>query len=189
MAGYQPSKQMKESETVEFKRSTSELKEAIISIVSILNKHGQGEIYFGLRNDGQVVGQEVTERTIREVSKAVADHVEPVIFPQVERLALSGKSCVKVSFSGSDKPYFAFGRAYLRVGDENRQLSSPELKRMIVEQSKRQWEKEVSSKGVNDANVRLVKDFVKRANAAKRISFPFTSTRAVLDKLHLLLFF
>ena len=40
---------MKESETVEFKRTTSELKEAIISIVGILNKHGSGELYFGIK--------------------------------------------------------------------------------------------------------------------------------------------
>ena len=37
---------LKESETSEFKKSTSELKEAIISIVSILNKHKKGEIIF-----------------------------------------------------------------------------------------------------------------------------------------------
>ncbi len=36
----------KESEILEFKKSTSELKEAIISIVSILNKHKKGEIIF-----------------------------------------------------------------------------------------------------------------------------------------------
>jgi len=38
---------LKESETLELKRSTSELKEAVISIVSILNKHQNGELYFG----------------------------------------------------------------------------------------------------------------------------------------------
>ena len=34
----------KESETLELKRSTSELKEAVISIASILNKHQKGEL-------------------------------------------------------------------------------------------------------------------------------------------------
>ena len=58
---------MKESETLELKKSTSELKEAIISIVSILNKHQKGELYFGVKNNGDVVGQTVTEKTIREI--------------------------------------------------------------------------------------------------------------------------
>lgn len=35
---------MKENETVEFKKSTSEIKEAVIAISAILNKHGRGEL-------------------------------------------------------------------------------------------------------------------------------------------------
>ena len=35
----------RESETLELKRSTSELKEAVISIGAILNKHGRGRVY------------------------------------------------------------------------------------------------------------------------------------------------
>lgn len=39
----------KESEKIELKKSTAELKDAIISIAAILNKHGRGEVYFGVR--------------------------------------------------------------------------------------------------------------------------------------------
>ena len=39
---------LRESETLELKRSTSELKEAVISIGAILNKHGRGTVYFGV---------------------------------------------------------------------------------------------------------------------------------------------
>jgi len=47
---------MKETETTEFKKSTSELKSGVMSIAAILNKHGKGELYFGIKNDGTVVG-------------------------------------------------------------------------------------------------------------------------------------
>lgn len=57
-----------ESETLEFKKSTGELKEAIHSICAILNKHHHGEIYFGVKPDGTPVGQIVTEESLREVS-------------------------------------------------------------------------------------------------------------------------
>ena len=40
----------KESEIFEFKKTTAELKEGVISIVAILNKHGSGELYFGVSN-------------------------------------------------------------------------------------------------------------------------------------------
>jgi len=42
----------KETETLELKKATSELKEAIISIATILNKHRKGEIYCRIKNDG-----------------------------------------------------------------------------------------------------------------------------------------
>lgn len=47
----------KESELIEFKKSTSESKEGIISIASILNKHKKGTLYFGVKDNGDVVGQ------------------------------------------------------------------------------------------------------------------------------------
>jgi len=39
----------KETETLELKKSTSELKEGVISVAAILNKHGRGKLYFGIR--------------------------------------------------------------------------------------------------------------------------------------------
>lgn len=72
-----------ENEQVEFKKSTGELKEAIYSIVAILNKHGSGEVFFGIRNDGAVIGQNITDHTLREVSQAIRTHVRPVIYPEI----------------------------------------------------------------------------------------------------------
>lgn len=45
-----------ENEVIEFKKTTSELKEGIISIASILNKHGSGKLYFGIKDNGDVIG-------------------------------------------------------------------------------------------------------------------------------------
>lgn len=38
----------KESESVEFKKSTAELKEGIISLAAMLNKSGKGTLFFAL---------------------------------------------------------------------------------------------------------------------------------------------
>ena len=43
---------MKESETIELKRSLAELKDGLNSISAILHKHGAGELRFGVRSDG-----------------------------------------------------------------------------------------------------------------------------------------
>ena len=39
------------NETIELKKSTSELKDAVISICAMLNQHGKGTVYFGIADD------------------------------------------------------------------------------------------------------------------------------------------
>lgn len=71
-----------ENETTEHKRSTSELREAMESVVAILNKHGAGTLYFGVRpSDGEVVGQDASEKTLRDVSQAFTNRIEPRVYP------------------------------------------------------------------------------------------------------------
>ena len=55
-----------EIETVELKKSTSERKEAVISLVAMLNKHQRGEVWFGVINDKtkQNVRQPIRNRDI-----------------------------------------------------------------------------------------------------------------------------
>ncbi|MEW5997129.1 MAG: ATP-binding protein [Candidatus Micrarchaeota archaeon] len=123
---------LKESESVGLKKSTGEMKDAVISIVSILNKHKAGKLYFGVSNRGQVLGQEISEKTLRDISQAVAESIEPKIYPSIRRIEILGKTCVEVDFSGENQPYFAYGRAYVRVGDEDRQLSARELESFFL---------------------------------------------------------
>ena len=72
-----------ETEQVEFKKSTGEMKEAVISIAAILNKHGKGDLYFGVKNNGDVIGQEISDKTTREVSQAIGSHLRPVLYPEI----------------------------------------------------------------------------------------------------------
>ncbi len=174
---------MRESETLELKKSTSELKEAIISIVAILNKHQKGEVYFGVGPDGRVIGQTVTENTIREVSQTIAQNIEPKIFPKINEAVLEGKKCVHVEFSGDNVPYFAYGRAHIRVGDEDRQLSAEEIKKMILETNKHRmaWDKEICKEAkMSDISTQKLKWFLKKAG--KR----FDTVENSLKKLGLL---
>ncbi|MBI5242325.1 MAG: putative DNA binding domain-containing protein [Elusimicrobia bacterium] len=177
-----------ESETLELKKSTGELKEAVISVASILNKHGAGQLYFGVKNNGTLTGQTVSGQTLREVSRALAEHIEPRIYPHVEKIRLEGKDCIHIRFSGGEAPYLAYGRAHIRIGDEDRQLSARELERMFLGRAKDslRWEDEPSDKKVADANATALRAFMKKAHAAGRIGFRFTGIKATLNKLGLL---
>jgi ATP-dependent DNA helicase RecG len=181
-------KALRESESLELKRSTAELREAVVSVAAILNKGGRGRLYFGVANDGTVIGQTVSTSTLRDVSRAVAEGIEPRIYPKVERVRMAGKDCVAVKFSGSDGPYLAHGRAYMRVADEDRQLSVRELERLFLARARDgvRWEAEPSGRKISEVDETTLRRFVKKANEAGRIDFEYAGVRSTLNKLNLL---
>ena len=159
---------MRENETTEYKKTLGQLKEGIISIASILNKHGEGELWFGVRDDGVPVGINVGVKTIRDISQAIAAHIEPKIFPELATIKREDMQCIRVRFSGNDKPYFAYGRAYMRVGDEDRRLSAKELENIFRDknQDALRWDNKAGNAEIADLVTSQAKSFVKRANLA-----------------------
>ena len=63
---------MTESETVELKKSLAELKQGIVSLAAMLNKHGEAELWFGIAPNGKAVGLDQNDKTLRDVSQAIA---------------------------------------------------------------------------------------------------------------------
>lgn len=153
---------LKESETLELKKSTSELKEAIISTVSILNKHQKGTLYFGIKNNGEIVGQDVSENTLRKISRVISDNVEPKIYPKISEIILDQRQCIKVEFSGYEAPYFAYGRAYIRVADENKKLTVAELERFFSKKRHIYWDTQFSGESLSEINTAKLKEYIKK---------------------------
>jgi len=176
----------KESETIEFKKSTAELKVAVVSIVAMLNKHGRGEVYFGIDDYGKVLGMTIGRMTIKDVTQAVVDNTEPKVYPKVETRKIDGKDCIVVEAKGNNGPYFAYGRAYMRVGESDKAMSPQELEERILEKRNFLWDKEVSEKTLADVNEEAVKEFMSKAKTAKRVDFEFIDVKTTLHKLHLL---
>ncbi len=174
---------LKESETIEFKKSTSELKDGVISIAAILNKHGNGELYFGLRDDGTVLGQQLSVKTLRDVSRTIADNIEPKIYPKIQSVKIWRKTCIKVSFEGKDAPYFAYGRAPMRTADEDRRLSARELEHFILKKNKDKlhWDTEICRQAkLSNISIKKLKFFLKNSELR------YDSIRNALNKLKLL---
>lgn len=121
-----------ESETLEFKKSTNELEKGVISLASMLNEHGEGTLYFGVKNDGTVVGQDnINENTLRDVSRKISEGINPQIIPHISLELIDDKSVIKVTVKGNDVPYSAFGRYYSRSFDEDKALTPAGLKALI----------------------------------------------------------
>ena len=176
----------KETETLEFKKSTSEIKTAMISIASILNKHGIGTLYFGVKPNGDVVGQNVSESSLRDVSRAVYESIKPQIYPAIDEILIDGKQLIKVEFSGDSKPYSAAGRYYLRTADEDREVSPEELKTFFEANKYRtKWENGKSDTLSKQVDKLAVKSFWQKAISAGRLPEGRYTTPIILKKFGL----
>ena len=78
-----------ESETVEFKISTGEKKEAMEAVGAILNKHCRGTVYFGVDDSGFVKGQQISDSTKKDISRIINESIEPRIVPTIEVLTMN----------------------------------------------------------------------------------------------------
>lgn len=160
----------KETETLEFKKTTAELRNAMESISAILNKHGVGTLYFGVKPNGTVCGQEVSESSLRDVSRLIYESIKPQIYPVIEEVIIDNKHLIKVEFSGDDTPYSAFGRYFLRTADEDREVTPGELKSFFVaNEYKEKWEKNISSVSAKDFDKSAVKSFIDNSISAGRM--------------------
>ena len=178
-----------ETELVEHKRSTGELKEGIVSMASILNKHGRGTLYFGVLNNGDVVGQQVSDSTLRKVSQAIAHSIAPAVYPTVERLvADGGEDYVRVTFEGPDAPYACKNVYRIRVADEDRFMEPDMLESMVLERAYRRkpWDRQSSPRPLSDVEEAELRRFVERGRRHGRIAFEHESVERTLASLGLL---
>lgn len=176
-----------ETETLEFKRSTGELKEAIQSICAILNKHQHGELYFGIKPDGTPIGQNITEETLRDVSRRIKNSIEPRIYPEISKVTLDDKDCIYVRFEGTQVPYFAYGVAKIRVADEDLTMSPEQITELLLSSGREgnRWENLVSNKTIEDVDEALLKKYTMQAHEIGRIAISYTDKKTVLNQLEL----
>lgn len=164
-----------ESETLEFKGTTGTRREATATVCAMLNQHG-GQVLFGVTPEGRVAGQQVSERTIEEVSAEIR-RIDPPAFPQVERVRVSeGREVVVVHVSqGSARPYQYRGNSYRRVGNATQAMSTDEYNRMLFDRmhSERRWENQPASGWtVDDLDIAEIRNTVAEAVRIGRLNEP-----------------
>jgi ATP-dependent DNA helicase RecG len=176
-----------ETEELEFKKSTSELHDAMKDIVAILNKHESGTLYFGVAPNGDVKGQQVTESTLRDISRIIYESIKPQIYPQIQQITIDGCDIIEVKFSGKNKPYSAYGKYYTRVADECKELTPSELKEMmLVGEYSERWEQFETQYTIQDIDEAALKAFYDRATACGRLPDDGYDTKKLLSKLGLI---
>lgn len=179
----------KENEKTEFKKSTSESKQAIVSMSSILNKHGSGVLFFGVDNNGDVVGQQIGIDTLNKLSQDIANSIRPVCNYSIELKSTSdSKQFIQVDFKGNNTPYSSYGRYYLRFHDEDRIMTNEMLRDFYLSSRKdySSWEKENSLISHKSVDIEKLKEYANESKLRKRINYEYTNTKDFLGKLGLL---
>lgn len=158
----------KESEIVEFKESIAELDTALKDVCAMLNKHGNGKIYFGVKNNGDICGQQVGNNTQRKIVDKISESIEPKIFPTINE----NNGIIVVEFNGENKPYAYKGIHYIRVGEESRIMSEEELVKFIRDMFyANAWEDILTKYTINNIDNEALEKFYKRAIDSNRLDF------------------
>ena len=179
----------KENETIEFKKSTSEIKAGLDSISAILNKHGKGVLYFGVKDNGEICGQQIGKETTRDISREIRNKIKPECEFEVNTKSTSdNKSFIEVTFNGDRAPYSSDGKYYLRFSDQDRQMTSGELEKYFKERIKNysDWELKDSNVLRTDVDEELLKQEVNKGFENRRIPFEYDNSSNVLNKFGLL---
>lgn len=112
-----------ESETLEFKKTTAQLKPTLETLSAFLNHKG-GTVLVGIDAQGHILGQDVTDSTQREIAQEIRK-IEPAVSPDIHYVDVgpSKKVIILTVPAGDHKPHLYDGRAYRRVGSATQRMT------------------------------------------------------------------
>lgn len=178
---------LSESETVELKKSTAQLGRALKAACAFANHKG-GTIYFGISDHGEIIGQDVSDATLKKISSKIRQKIKPEIIPEMAIGGADNGKLIKVVLKeGNHKPYFLDGVAYIRSGTENVTIPPDELRRLFLRMDGRHWDAEIcEGTTLEDVGGERVKSFLRKAKSERNFDVEETvSVSEALGKLGL----
>lgn len=178
-----------ESEIVELKKSISQLKEGIISLSSMLNKHNKGTLFFGINDQGKICGVDFGKKTLSDISHEIRMNLKPLpSVVEVDNFVEEEKIIIKIYVEGDDAPYAAYGRYYTRISDSDVVMSSLQLQKYFENKSDNYaaWEELETEYTPEDVNEELLIECIRDANEKGRLDYIYKNAYEALNKLGLL---
>lgn len=121
-----------ENELNEFKESLTQLDKGLKSLTAMMNKHNKGDVYFGINDDGDVVGLTIGKETDTKIRARIKELVEPKFIFYIDILDDGNKKYIKLHGDGSDIPYSCDGRYYIRNAQSDDIVSNELLRKMLI---------------------------------------------------------
>jgi len=123
-----------ESHILELKKSTAQLRSACETACAFLNGDG-GIVLFGVTDDHRIIGQEISDKTKREIGNELA-RITPTPDIEVMYLQLAKKDkyiiVFQVTTDSTKRPYMYDGRAYIRLQSDTLAMSREYLHHLTV---------------------------------------------------------
>ncbi|MBR6084135.1 MAG: putative DNA binding domain-containing protein [Spirochaetales bacterium] len=181
--------ELRESEELEFKKTTAELRQGIVSLTSMLNKHGYGTVFFGIQNNGAVCEYfTIGADTARDISQAVRENIRPNVIPSICVEEYQGKDVIRVTAEGTEAPYTAYGRYYIRSDDEDLIMNNDQLLTILESHSSGtdRWETRSSGHTVDCIDEKVLIEYINKCNDKGRLDFMYRDMMDTLRHLRLI---
>ena len=160
---------------VEFKETTGQLNRGMETLCGMFNGSG-GVVVFGVSNKGKIIGQEIGDKTTREIGEAInkfdpAVDIQPIYVP----VDNSDKYAIVFRTDGleSDKPYMWDGKPYRRHDSVTSVMPREKFIRLHELQHglKYKWENEVNQNlTIDDLDEQLIHNVIQGAVRRGRLS-------------------
>ena len=127
---------MRESKRLEFKEQVSN---TFLKTVSAYANYGDGEILFGVSDDGLELGLEDPVGDALRIENAINDGIAPRPEFEIEQNPRTRVVTLRVR-EGADKPYLYRSKAYRRSDTSTVEVDGLELRRLVLEGSNRTFD-------------------------------------------------
>lgn len=127
---------MKENKYLEFKSTVTN---TFLKTVSAYSNFGDGEILFGVNDDGTICGIENADQVCLDIENRINDSISPK--PDFELEIDGTEKIIRLSVrEGEYKPYLYKGKAYRRSDSATIEVDQAELKNLVLEGSNLSFE-------------------------------------------------
>lgn len=179
-----------ESDTLEFKSTTSQLDKAARTLCGFLNGQG-GTVLIGVSDKGALIGQEVADST-KQMLADVLLRFEPSHDITVSYIKLPNSNkqilVLRAILHEDRKPYSYEGRGYIREQSTTRVMSQTQYQRLLLKKETQptSWDAFINTNfTIMDLDEKRVIDVLKRGIKKGRIPSQFM-TENVLEALNYL---
>lgn len=180
-----------ESQVLEFKTSTACISAGMQTVCAFLNSEVGGTVIFGIKDNGQILGQEITDKTRKEIAIEL-NKIEPYAKIDVKYVQITSnlQAIVLLVNPGDQAPYSYDSRPYIRNQSTTRRMTKEEYMYLYHQNNPTSWEGLTSSScKISNLDRNRIREVVRMAVFERRLSETAmtASIPNILEKFNLMI--